>query len=166
MSRFNNPKQLPTLPAARPPNGMDAQFRPIPLAATPLPRATRPPAVATLGATDARSNIMQATCFTVLCLYLLSCYANEFAFRLFSGKAYISTVTVVLLPICWIGTGAALRGLQFSMGKWFLAFGVWLGVCVPLSIWKSNAASTAANYYFRCFLLYFAICACVVTLGR
>lgn len=113
-----------------------------------------------------KPNLIQGACFLALCAYLLSSYANEFALRIFNGKAYISTVTVALLPVLLLLSGSALRGLQAPFGKWWLAFGAWLAICAPFSVWKSNTASLLANYYFRSFLLYFVICACVLTVRR
>src|SRR5580700_467029 len=149
MSRFNNPKALPLMPPPRGTNGVNTPPRPLSPAASPVSAAVKSrPAPFQAAAADPRSNMMPATCFAVLCLYLLSCYANEFAFRLFSGQAYISTVTVILLPLCWIATGAAFQGFRLRLGKWFLGFGVWLGVCVPVSVWRGNAVSVVSNYYF------------------
>ena len=166
MSRFKNSKPSSPIPTRPMGASIGVAFRPSLPAAHSSAAPAQSSRAAALETPDAQSNMMQAACFVVLCLYLLSSYANEFAFRLFSGKAYISTVTVVLLPLCWIGSGAALQGLRLSLGKWFLAFGFWLGLCVPLSVWRGNAANEVFNYYFRAFLLYFVICACVITLRR
>lgn len=111
-----------------------------------------------------RPNTFQNFCFLTLCAYLLSAFANEFAFRLIHTKAYISTFTLALMPAMFVLTGTALRGLRVPFGRWWLAFGCWLAVCAPFSVWRSDTASLLLNYYFRGFLLYFVICACVLRL--
>lgn len=156
MSRFNNPKALQMLRAAPTPEATIAHIPPVAPAA-----GVRVPVVYTRGA---QPNTVQRWCFAVLCAYLLSSFANEFAFRLFHGKAYISTVTVALMPILLLATGSLLRGFDVSVGKWWLAFGVWLAICAPFSFWKHGTAEELLNYYFRDYILYFVICASVLTL--
>ncbi len=101
-----------------------------------------------------------------LCIYLLSGYANEFMFRLLHSKAYLSTITLVLVPLLFLVTGSAIRGLRIPLGKWWLAFGLWLAICAPFSVWKTNTLELLLSFYFRSYLLYFVICACALTLGR
>jgi O-antigen ligase len=115
---------------------------------------------------ETRPNIFQRACFGALCIYLLSGFANEFASRLLHTKAYLSTVTLVLVPSLFLLTGSTLRGLRIPLGKWWIAFGLWLAICAPFSVWKSNTAELLLNFYFRSYLLYFVICACALTLGR
>jgi O-antigen ligase len=115
---------------------------------------------------EPHSSFLQTACFVTLCAFLLSSYANEFAFRLMGGKAYISTVTLVAMPVFFLLSGNALRGTAIPLGKWWLVFGVWLAVCAPFSVWRSDTLNLLTNYYFRVFILYFAICSCVVSIGR
>jgi O-antigen ligase len=128
---------------------------------------TNHPVAAELAATpETKPNFFQEVCFIALCAYLLSGFVNELALRLIHGKAYISTVTLVLLPGVFLLTGSAFRGLGISFGKWWIAFGLWLAICSPFSVWKSDTAQLLLNFYFRSYLLYFVICACVLTLPR
>lgn len=154
MSRFNNPRALRTL--APPPVNAAGVDRP-----AVAPAAVRLPAVL-----EPHSSFLHAACFATLCTYLLSSYANEFAFRLAGGKAYLSTVTLVMLPVFFVLTGTALRGTAIPLGKWWLAFGAWLGICAPFSVYKSDTLNLLTNYYFRVFILYFVVCACVFNAGR
>ena len=165
MSRFNNPKALSTLPVQRPPSTSSATA-PVEANEISAPPLVSPPSGNRFSSdvsAPVQLNILQQACFFILCTYLLSGFANEFSSRLFHGKAYISTVTVVLLPLLLLSTGKALRGLQVPLGRWFLAFGIWLAICAPFSVWKSDTLQLLLNYYFRSFILYFVICACVVT---
>jgi len=129
-----------------------------------------PPSAAPVAAFSAvaepRSSFLQTGCFFALCAYLLSSYANEFAVRLTGGKAYLSAVALVIMPVFFILTGKALLGVSISLGKWWLAFGGWLAVCAPFSVWKSDTITLLTNYYVRAFILYFIICACALTIGR
>ena len=108
----------------------------------------------------------QKVCFVALCVYLLSGFANEFAFRFIHSKAYISTIMLVMLPFVFVATGSALRGMRTALGRWLLAFGIWLAICAPFSVWKSDTLNVLLNYYFRSFFLYFVICACVTSLRQ
>ena len=108
----------------------------------------------------------QKACFLALCVYFLSGFANEFAFRLIHAKAYISTVALLALPVFFVATGRARSGLRATFGRWLLTFGVWLAICAPFSVWKSDTLNVLLNYYLRSFLLYFVICACVVSIRQ
>jgi O-antigen ligase len=115
---------------------------------------------------ETRLNIFQRACFVALCIYLLSGFANEFMFQLLQSKAYLSTITLVLMPLLFLLTGSATRGLRVPLGKWWIAFGLWLAICAPFSVWKTNTLQLLLSFYFRSYLLYFVICACALTVGR
>lgn len=125
-----------------------------------------PPVGKFAGVTEIHPNLWQEVCFVILCAYLLSGFVNEFALRLIHGKTYISTVALVLLPGVFLVTGSAFRGASISFGKWWITFGLWLAICAPFSVWKSDTANILLNYYLRSYLLYFVICACVLTRRR
>jgi len=127
-----------------------------------------PPAAPVTGFSIAepRSSFLQTTCFFALSAYLLSSYANEFAVRLTGGKAYLSAVALVIMPVFFVLSGKALLGASISLGKWWLAFGAWLALCAPFSVWKSDTLNLLTSYYPRAFLLYFIICACASSIGR
>ena len=166
MSRFNNPKALSTLLA--PPAGPSSVANE-PLLNMPVSAPVNPPSAAEfslVGIAPQQPNIAQRVCFYTLCAYLLSALANEFSTRLFHGKAYISTVTVVLLPFVLLTTGTALRGLRVRFGKWWIGFGIWLAICAPFSVWKSDTIKLLFNYYARSFILYFVVCASVIALWQ
>lgn len=165
MSRFNNPKALTALDPlpgrsspgeteASEPSSMGRMGGPDP--AAPVAAAEEFP--------EAKPSPVHKACFVMLCLYLLSAYANDFSYRLLHAKAYISTVSIALLPILFAATGGAFRSVQGPFGKWYLAFGAWLAVCAPFSSWKGNTLSVLFEFYSKSFLLYFAICACVLRL--
>jgi len=115
---------------------------------------------------ELQPNLWQEACFVTLCGYLLSGLANEFALRIMHGKIYVSAVLLVLLPGVLLITGSAHRGANISFGKWWISFGIWLGICAPFSVWRTDTFYLLLNYYFRNYLLYFVICACVITLRR
>ena len=167
MSRFNNPKALApvmTGPGIRSVainsvahSTKVEEFHTIPV---------RVPDPAVSPTAEARPSSMQSFCFVVLCAYLLSASANDITLHLFHIKAYISTVAVVLLPMAFLATGAALRGFRSAIGPWWFAFAMWLLLCAPFSVWRGDTLNMLANYFLRAYLLYFVICACVVTAGQ
>ncbi len=157
MSRFNNPRALRTLvPPSVSVAGLDRRATP----ADASPVVVLPPI------REPRSSFLQTACFVTLCVFLLSSYANEFSFQLIGNKAYLSTVTVILLPVFLILTGKVLSGLTLPLGRWWFAFGAWLAICAPFSVWKSDTFRVLSTFYLHAFILYFAICACILTVGR
>jgi O-antigen ligase len=163
MSRFKN---VPKTVAASTIAVTVADSRAPLFATAPLRQATtntsRPLAVKA----PASPNIMAAVGFWLYCAYLLSGFANDWALRLFGNKAYISTIVVVLLPVAWLLSGNAFRGLQRPMGRWWAAFLVWLLLAVPFSVWKGGSAALLWNYVPRSYLTFFYISAFVISLRR
>jgi O-antigen ligase len=84
--------------------------------------------------------------FVVLCIFAISGYANEFAVRLFHTKAYISTVSWVLLPLLLVLSGNLLRGFRDIIGGLWLGFLVWMSLAVPFSIWKGGSVALLISY--------------------
>jgi len=109
---------------------------------------------------------MSKFCLFLVCVSFLVVFSNEFSFRIFHGKAYLSTITTVLLPIAVLMTGNALRGMSVPIGKWWTAFGLWLAVCAPFSFWRSDTLVVLENFYIRSFLMYFALTACVLRINH
>jgi hypothetical protein len=111
-------------------------------------------------------SIVASVGFFLYCTYILSGFANDWALRLFGNKAYISTVTLVLLPVAWLLSGTAFRGLHRPMGRWWAAFLVWLLLAFPFSVWKGGSAALLWNYVPRNYLTFFYICAFATSLRR
>lgn len=156
MSKFNNPDILRPAPAlaGEPAAGLMAPEpvsapAPISFLAAPVPESEG--AVQRLG-------------FVVLAVYILSGYANDFSIRLFHTKAYLSTITVVLLPLILLMSGAALRGLRVREGKLWLFFFLWMVIDLPFSAWRSGTASLLINYGPRSWILLYYIVSFVVTI--
>lgn len=83
--------------------------------------------------------------------------------RWLGTNAYVSIVSAVLLPIAVLMSGTVRRCMRLPLTRYWLAFGAWLAVCAPFSIWKTGTFDLLFPYYFRTYLLYFAICACAVS---
>jgi O-antigen ligase len=161
MSRFNNPKVLTAAapPVARPQSLGAPESHVVTLDRMPEPDRAAPGAV-TLP--ELQPSGLHKFCFVTLCAYLLSAYANEFSYRVLHSKAYISTVTIVLLPVLFALSGGIMQSVQIPLAKWYLAFGAWMAVCAPFSSWKSNTLEVLFTFYSKSFLLYFVICACAL----
>jgi O-antigen ligase len=99
-------------------------------------------------------------------IYVLSGIANDWSLQIFGVKAYLSTVTLVLLPLAWLFSGNALRGLRSSAGLCWAAFLLWMILATPLSVWKGGSAGMLANYIPRVYLDFFYTCSFVTSLRR
>jgi O-antigen ligase len=99
-------------------------------------------------------------------LYVLSGFANDWSLHIFGLKAYLSTVTLLLLPLAWIFSGNALRGLRSGVGLCWAAFLLWMLLATPLSVWKGGSAAMLANYVPRAYLGFFYTCAFVTSIRR
>jgi O-antigen ligase len=104
--------------------------------------------------------------FILFCIYLLSGFANDWSLRLFGSKAYLSTVTLFLLPLAWLFSGNALRGFHTRTGRCFAAFLFWMLLAAPFSIWRGGSATFIANYVPRAYFCFFYTCSFVTSLRR
>jgi O-antigen ligase len=135
LSRFNNPKallSLPREPLQRPPK--------------PQIRSKAPAFTPGIESTPPDSSLGQRAGFALLCVFSISAYANEFALRAFHAKAYISTVSWVLLPLLLLLSGNLLRGLRDPIGRLWLAFLAWLCLAAPFSVWRGGSLLLLDDY--------------------
>ncbi|MBZ5610850.1 MAG: O-antigen ligase family protein [Acidobacteriia bacterium] len=134
MGRFNNSNAVA---------GAPAELRPVTFEAS----------VVTLPRAD--SSLMQQAGFALLCLFAVSAYANEFATRLFHVKAYISTVSWVLLPLLLLVSGNVFRGVRDVIGRLWVLFLAWMCLAVPFSVWKGGSVAALVDYVPHGWLQFF-----------
>ena len=70
-----------------------------------------------------------------------------------ASKAYLSTVTLLLLPLAWLFSGNALRGFRSRAGLCWAGFLVWMLLATPFSVWRGGSATMLANYVPRAYLV-------------
>ena len=104
--------------------------------------------------------------FVLYSVYVLSGFANDWSLRVFGTKAYLSTVTLILLPLAWLFSGRALHGLRSTIGLCWAAFLLWMVLATPLSVWRGGSAVLLANYVPRAYMDFFYTCAFVTSLRR
>ncbi len=104
--------------------------------------------------------------FVLYSVYILSGFANDWSLSLFGAKAYLSTVSLIMLPLAWLFSGKALRGLRSSTGLCWAAFLLWMVLATPWSVWPGGSAALLANYVPRAYLDFFYTCAFVTSLRR
>jgi O-antigen ligase len=112
------------------------------------------------------SNPIATVGFFLFCAYVLSGFANDWSLHVFGVKAYLSTVTLVLLPLAWLFSGQTLRGLRSSAGVCWVAFLLWMILATPLSVWRGGSAASLVNYVPRAYLDFFYTCSFVTSLRR
>ncbi len=137
MGRFNNPRAVLAPPVA---------IKAGPLHVAVPPRAPRD------------SSFGQRAGFALLCIFTISGYANEFATRLFHVKAYISTVSWVLLPLLLLLSGNLFSAFRSKIGWLWLMFLAWILLATPFSVWRGGSLALLVDYVPRCWiqLFYFA----------
>jgi len=99
-------------------------------------------------------------------VYLLSGFANDWALRLIGSKAYLSAITLALLPVAWLFSGNALAGFHGRIGRYWTAFLLWMLLAAPLSIWRGGSALLIANYVPRAYFCFFFTCSFATSLRR
>ncbi len=113
------------------------------------------------------ATLLQQAGFVLMCLFVVSGYANEFALRYFHVKAYISTISWVVLPVLLVLSGNLLRGLRDVIGRLWLFFLLWIFLAVPFSVWKGGSVTMLLYYiphgwiqlyYYAAFLISFRQC--------
>jgi O-antigen ligase len=113
-----------------------------------------------------RSDLLATVGFVLYSVYILSGFANDWSLSLFGTKAYLSTVSLLLLPLAWLFSGKALRGLRSSAGLCWAGFLLWMVLATPWSVWRGGSAALLANYVPRAYLDFFYTCAFVSSLRR
>jgi len=113
-----------------------------------------------------RTNVLATAGFVLYCVYLLSGYANDWSMMLFGRKAYLSTFSLVLLPVVWLLSGNAAHGLRHGIGLWWVAFLLWLLLATPFSVWKGGSARMLLNFVPKSYLCFFYTCSFVTSLRR
>jgi O-antigen ligase len=92
------------------------------------------------------SSLGQRAGFALLCVFTISGYANEFATRLFHVKAYISTVSWVLLPLLLLLSGNVFRAFRDPIGRLWALFLVWILLATPFSVWRGGSLAMLLEY--------------------
>jgi O-antigen ligase/polysaccharide polymerase Wzy-like membrane protein len=159
MSRFR--------PRSSAPGAVLSTARPTPLVqAVPPPQFNRPLQTPGFRVTspEPRGSTMQRFGFLVLCGYLVSGVLNEWAIRLVGIKGYLSVITLVSLPVVWLVSGSAFRGLRHSIGWLWAGFLCWLLLATPFSIWRGGSVQLLTNYVPRSYVLLFYVTALAVSL--
>jgi len=112
------------------------------------------------------SNTIATLGFLLYSVYTLSGFANDWSLHIFGVKAYLSTVTLVLLPLAWLFSGHALRGLRSAAGLCWVGFLLWMILATPLSVWKGGSVAALANYVPRAYMDFFYTCSFLTSLRR
>lgn len=148
LSRFQPQRAAAAVAIAVPP----PQFRPFPKA---------PARAAVVSASALQTP--QIAFFFLLCVYLLASLANDWTLRAFGSRAYISIVAGVLLPFLLMGSGQAFRALSTNVGRWAVAFAVWMALCIPFSTWRADSLSLVTSFMPKDYIIFLYISAAAVT---
>jgi len=111
-------------------------------------------------------SVLQRVGFWMLCALVVSGFINDWSVRLLGSNTYLLTVMLVLLPVVWLLSGSSLRGLRHPIGRWWLAFLVWLLLATPFSVWRSGSAAMLSDFIPRSYLLFFYTATLVTSLRQ
>jgi O-antigen ligase len=109
---------------------------------------------------------LKRVAFFLLCVYIVSNLANDWALRLFGGRAYLSLVAGIALPLACLGTGSVLRGIGPSVGKWWLAFIAWAVLSIPFSSWPGGTVAVIREFLTKNALIYLYATASAITVRQ
>jgi hypothetical protein len=109
---------------------------------------------------------MQKCAFVLLCIYIVSNLANDWALRLLGQRAFLSLITGVTLPLVCFAAGTAFRGLRHPLGRCWLAFLVWAVVSAPFSSWPGGTVAILFEFLTKNAPLFFYATAAVLTISQ
>lgn len=121
-----------------------------------IPLVTRPN---TVEAGEERPTVFQTVGLFVLFAYMVSGLLNDFLMRIAGTKAYVSILTLALLPLLLIVSGGLVRGLQHRVGWLWLGFFAWMVLATPFSFYRRGSVDLLLSYGPRSYLIYFYIAA-------
>ena len=104
--------------------------------------------------------------FFVLCLYLLSGYANDWSIQLFGSAVYISRAALIAAPLLWILSQNRFRGLGERIGSVWVLFLALLLIDLPFSYWRTGSLNLLVNYITRSYIVFFLITAFATSIKR
>lgn len=163
MGRFLNARAVATGPGAlstldqrfQPP-ALDSQPAGVELAAespVPLPVPVRTSPVTTIG-------------LYALCMYLIGGYATDLSYRFLGAKPYVTFVSGIVVFICFLASGQALAAVRTTVGKLWLALGIWMCFSVVFSHWRGGSFEIMQTYLPKQHLVLFYIAAFTLTLAE
>jgi hypothetical protein len=163
---YQNPRSLADTGAAAAGTLEQPQVRPGDNQPQPSSTAQAPKRAANSPLREIEPNGIQKIGFFLLCVYVVSNLANDWSMRLFGQRAFLSLIAGVALPITCLVAGTALRGLQFWVGRWWLAFFVWTMATIPFSYWRGGSFGVAVQFAEKNYPLLFYIAAVVLTISQ
>lgn len=114
----------------------------------------------------AEPNLVQRLGFIVVCVYILSGLANDWTMRFFHDKSYLTLIAGAVLPLICLASGHFFRGLRLPMGRWWVAFLVWLILTIPFSSWRTDSLGIVKNFAIKSYVLLFYLPAVAVSLKQ
>src|SRR5437588_2561589 len=155
----------------RPPSSARFQFTPGDIRPAVVTAATVAAAPRTQPAPPAsqnaiQSNLVHSIGFFALAAYLISGQLNDWTIRLIGSKAYVSNITLLLLPVILLASGSAFRAFQHRIGIFWVAFLAWMLLSTPFSLWRGGSVQMLLDYVPRSYLMFFYIVAFAASASR
>jgi hypothetical protein len=113
------------------------QLRPVAIPKPALPAAPKQ---------GPQPSILHSIGTIALAVYVVSAYASDLIIRYFGTKPYFSWISGITMFIAFLGCGTMMRSLKTKLGRFGLAFGVWLLVTVPFSHWPGGSFAMVQVY--------------------
>ncbi len=164
MSRFKPSEASPSSSARFPFPPSD--IRPVVVTPTTVPATLQTQTAPRAPANAIQSNLAQRLGFYAFAAYLISGQLNDWTMRLLGSKAYVSNITLLLLPVILLASGSALRPFQHRIGVFWAAFLAWMLISTPFSLWRGGSVSMLLDYVPRSYLQFFYVVAFVVSVSQ
>jgi O-antigen ligase len=161
MGRFLNSRAIAEPPGPR----LDVSPLLKPPAAALEVDAAPPPVIAPTTAAALSSPVTTVGLYA-LCVYLIAGYATDLSYRFLGTKPYVSMVSGILVFVCFLISGQALAALRTTVGKLWLALGVWMCLAVVFSRWRSGSLGVMEGYLPKQHMVLFYMASFALTIKQ
>ena len=99
-----------------------------------------------------------------LCVYLIAGYATDLSYRFLGTKPYVSMISGIVVFVCFLVSGQALVALRTTVGKLWLALGIWMCFSVVFSRWPGGSVEVLQVYIPKQHMLLFYMASFALTI--
>ena len=163
MGRFLNARAVAAGPG--PVSALDPRIQPQNLGSQPAGSATVAEAAPAVQY-PVRTSPVTIIGLYALCIYLVGGFATDLSYRFLGTKPYVTFVSGIIVFICFIVSGQAMAALRTTVGKLWLALGIWMCFSVVFSRWRGGSFDIMQAYIPKQHMVLFYIAAFALTIKQ